>query len=69
MNKTPATRRGRIAIPVKKRRNTREFRAGGRLPSPSRHIYKRLTIAIAFRRSLAFDPGWQDLIKVDGTFD
>jgi len=68
MNKAPAARRGRTAIPGKKRRKKREFRAGGGLPSPSRHIYKRLTIAVAFRRLLAFDLGWQDLIKVDGTF-
>jgi hypothetical protein len=38
------------------------------LPSPSRHIYNPLTIAVAFRRSVAFDWAWQDLIKVDGTF-
>jgi hypothetical protein len=68
MNETQAAQRGKTAIPGKKPRSRREFRAGRRLPSPSRHIYKRLTIAIAFRRSLAFDPGWQDLIKVDGTF-
>jgi hypothetical protein len=35
---------------------------------PSRHIYKSLTIAVAFRRLLAFDRVWQHLIKVDGTF-
>jgi hypothetical protein len=39
-----------------------------RLPSPSRHIYKPLTIAVAFRRSAAFDRVWQGSIKVDGTF-
>jgi hypothetical protein len=39
-----------------------------RSPSPSRHIYKSLTIAIAFRRLSAFDRVWQHLIKVDGTF-
>jgi hypothetical protein len=39
-----------------------------RLPSPSRHIYNPLTIAIAFRRLLAFDRAWQLPIKVDGTF-
>jgi hypothetical protein len=38
------------------------------LPSPSRHIYKSLTIAVAFRRSTAFDRVWQHPIKVDGTF-
>jgi hypothetical protein len=38
------------------------------LPSPSRHIYNPLTIAVAFRRSSAFDRGWQHPIKVDGTF-
>jgi hypothetical protein len=39
-----------------------------RLASPSRHIYKSLTIAVAFRRLLAFDRVRQHLIKVDGTF-
>jgi hypothetical protein len=39
-----------------------------RLPSPSRHNYKSLTIAVAFRRLLAFDRIWQHRIKVDGTF-
>jgi hypothetical protein len=39
-----------------------------RLPSPSRHIYKSLTIAVAFRRLGAFDRVWQHPIKVDGTF-
>jgi hypothetical protein len=38
------------------------------LPSPSRHIYNPLTIAVAFRRSSAFGRVWQPLIKVDGTF-
>jgi hypothetical protein len=38
------------------------------LPSPSRHIYNPLTIAIAFRRSGAFDRPWQHPVKVDGTF-
>jgi hypothetical protein len=38
------------------------------LPSPSRHIYKSLTIAVAFRRLSAFDRVWQHPIKVDGTF-
>jgi hypothetical protein len=38
------------------------------LPSPSRHIYKSLTIAVAFGRSAAFDRVWQHPIKVDGTF-
>jgi hypothetical protein len=37
-------------------------------PSPSRHIYKPLTIAVAFSRLLAFDRVWQHPIKVDGTF-
>jgi hypothetical protein len=41
---------------------------GGVLASPSRHIYKPLTIAVAFRRLGAFDRLWQHLIKVDGTF-
>jgi hypothetical protein len=39
-----------------------------RLPSPSRHIYKPLTIAVAFHRLSAFDRVWQRPIKVDGTF-
>ena len=39
-----------------------------RVPSPWRHIYKSLTIAIAFRRLTAFDAVAQHLIKVDGTF-
>jgi hypothetical protein len=43
-------------------------RAGHAANSPSRHIYKSLTIAVAFRRLLAFDRVWQHLIKVDGTF-
>jgi hypothetical protein len=38
------------------------------LLSPSRHIYKPLTIAVAFRRLGAFDRVWQHPIKVDGTF-
>ena len=38
------------------------------LPSPSRHIYKSLTITVAFRTLPAFDRIWQHLIKVDGTF-
>jgi hypothetical protein len=42
-------------------------RASG-LPSPSRHIYESLTIAVAFRRLSAFDRVWQYPIKVDGTF-
>jgi hypothetical protein len=37
-------------------------------PSPSRHIYNPLTIAIAFARLVAFDRVWQHLVKVDGTF-
>jgi hypothetical protein len=37
-------------------------------PSPWRHIYKSLTIAMAFRRLAAFDAVAQHLIKVDGTF-
>jgi hypothetical protein len=37
-------------------------------PSPWRHIYKSLTITIAFRRLAAFDAVAQHLIKVDGTF-
>jgi hypothetical protein len=36
--------------------------------SPSRHICNPLTIAGAFPQSMAFDAGWQHLIKVDGTF-
>jgi hypothetical protein len=36
--------------------------------SPSRHIYNPLTIAVAFRRSPAFDRVRQHPIKVDGTF-
>jgi hypothetical protein len=39
-----------------------------RLPSPSRHIYNPLTIAVAFRRLSAFDRVRQRPIKVDGTF-
>jgi hypothetical protein len=39
-----------------------------RLPSPSRHIYNALTIAVAFQRLSAFDGVWQHPIKVDGTF-
>jgi hypothetical protein len=38
------------------------------LPSPSRHIYNSLTIAVAFRRLSAFDRVWQYPIKVDETF-
>jgi hypothetical protein len=47
---------------------SRRSRLRSRLPPPSRHIYNPLTIAVAFRRLLAFDRVWQDLIKVDGTF-
>jgi hypothetical protein len=42
--------------------------ARGGLPSPSRHIYNPLTIAVAFGRVGAFDRFWQHPIKVDGTF-
>jgi hypothetical protein len=42
--------------------------ADARLLSPSRHIYKPLTITVAFWGLSAFDRVWQDLIKVDGTF-
>jgi hypothetical protein len=42
--------------------------ADWRLPSPSRHIYKPLTIAVAFHGLSAFDRVWQGSIKVDGTF-
>ena len=42
--------------------------ASARLPSPSRHIYKSLTIVVAFRGLSAFDRVWQHSIKVDGTF-
>jgi hypothetical protein len=47
--------------------------AGAQIPlfprlSPSRHIYHPLTIALAFRRPLAFDRVRQHLVKVDGTF-
>jgi hypothetical protein len=38
------------------------------LPSPSRHIYNPLTIAVAFRVLSAFDRVWQYPVKVDGTF-
>jgi hypothetical protein len=38
------------------------------LPSPSRHIYKPLTIAVAFGDLPAFERVRQHLIKVDGTF-
>jgi hypothetical protein len=38
------------------------------LPSPLRHIYNPLTIAVAFRRSGAFERVRQHPIKVDGTF-
>jgi hypothetical protein len=39
----------------------------GTLLSPSRHIYKSLTIAVAFRRFPAFEGILQHPIKVDGT--
>jgi hypothetical protein len=42
--------------------------AGAHLPSPSRHIYKPLTIAVAFHGLSAFDMLRQGSIKVDGTF-
>jgi hypothetical protein len=42
--------------------------AGSCLPSPSRHIYKPLTIAVAFHGLSAFDMLRQGSIKVDGTF-
>jgi hypothetical protein len=42
--------------------------AAARLLSPSRHIYKPLTIAVAFQGLSAFDRIWQGSIKVDGTF-
>jgi hypothetical protein len=42
--------------------------AEARLPSPSRHIYKPLTIAGAFHGLSAFDKVRQGSIKVDGTF-
>jgi hypothetical protein len=42
--------------------------AAARLPSPSRHIYKSLTIALAFHALAAFDGAGQGSIKVDGTF-
>jgi hypothetical protein len=38
------------------------------MPPPSRHIYKPLTITVAFHGLLAFDRAWQHPIKVDGTF-
>jgi hypothetical protein len=47
--------------------NSGDF-GGMRLPSPSRHIYKPLTIAVAFHGLSAFDRVWQGSIKVDGTF-
>jgi hypothetical protein len=50
------------------RSGNRQFRPASRLPSPSRHIYNPLTIAVAFRPLLAFDRVWQHPIKVDGTF-
>jgi hypothetical protein len=56
------------AIAGKNRRWGTGFLTPDRLPSPSRHIYNGLTMAVAFRRSVAFDRLWQDLIKVDGTF-
>jgi hypothetical protein len=37
-------------------------------PSPSRHICKSLTIAVAFAHLVAFDRVYQHLVKVDGTF-
>jgi len=40
----------------------------GGLRSPLRHICNPLTIAVAFRRSGAFDRVRQLPIKVDGTF-
>jgi hypothetical protein len=39
-----------------------------RSPSPSRHIYKSLTMAVAFLGTGAFDGVRQHPIKVDGTF-
>jgi hypothetical protein len=48
--------------------NFGDFSAAGPLPSPSRHIYKPLTIAVAFHGLSAFDRLWQGSIKVDGTF-
>jgi hypothetical protein len=59
---------GRIAIVRRNRREKPRFQDASRLPSPLRHIYNPLTIAVAFSQSLAFDRAWQDLIKVDGTF-
>jgi hypothetical protein len=50
------------------KRENPPFPPPGGLPSPSRHIYNGLTIAVAFRRRSAFDGVWQLLIKVDGTF-
>jgi hypothetical protein len=59
-----------VADSARPRSAKRVFGAFGRarLPSPSRHIYKSLTIAVAFHGSAAFDRVWQHSIKVDGTF-
>ncbi len=59
------------SVPAEGTRNpwkTADFDRISRLPSPSRHIYNPLTIAVAFRRLVAFDRVWQRPIKVDGTF-
>jgi hypothetical protein len=64
----PRRQRGRIAIVWQNRREKPWFRDAGGLPSPLRHIYNPLTIAVASSQLLAFDRVWQDLIKVDGTF-
>jgi hypothetical protein len=55
-------KRGRFAL------KSGHFLSEARLPSPWRHIYNPLTIAVAFRHSGAFDRLWQQPIKVDGTF-
>jgi hypothetical protein len=47
---------------------TASFAAVLGLPSPSRHIYKSLTIAVAFHGLSAFERVRQGSIKVDGTF-
>jgi hypothetical protein len=56
------------AFLVQKSGKSGTFAGASGLPSPSRHIYNPLTIAVAFRRLGAFDRPWQRPIKVDGTF-
>ena len=57
-----------FSAPICRTPESGDFGALQRLPSPSRHIYNPLTIAVAFGRWSAFDRVWQHPIKVDGTF-